>query len=154
MFGTFDNDDDIILSLPLNDLRSILMTNQYFNNRYKPNRKLITLISKVDKLINIVNHRSQYFYLNIKQEYELYDYYLTLMNKLKIDVDERLYYKEGMVMSLAIYNNKPDETYGIEYKLFKDDIDGFEADVFATLTYLQLKEFLLQLYYNDKIINI
>lgn len=150
MFGTFNNDDDIILSLPLDDLRSIRAANQYFNNRYTNIDKLNHLITKIDKIINIVTHRSQYFYLNITQEYELYEYYSILMNKLKIDVDERLYYNEGKVISLAIYKLGNKNLYGIKYQLFK----GFDILVIANLTQLQLKEFLLQLYYNDKLIDV
>jgi hypothetical protein len=76
------------------------------------------------------------------------------MDKIGIDIDERVFLNEGMVMTLSL-DKQYDDNYVIYYKLFKDDIDdGFNTDVIAFATKLQLKEFLLQLYYNDKLINI
>jgi hypothetical protein len=75
------------------------------------------------------------------------------MNKLDIDRDKRIFLNKGIVMTLALCKNN--EQYIIVYNLFKDDINhGFKTDAFARATKLQLKEFLLQLYYNDKIITL
>jgi hypothetical protein len=102
----------------------------------------------------MITNRTSNYYFNLTEEYELYQYYLQFMHRLDISIhNEELIHDEGMVMKLSI--SYYDKNFWIEYDLFKDDIDdGFEALVVAEPTKSQLKEFLLQLYYNDKVINL
>lgn len=155
LFGTVDNENDIILSLPLQDVRNYSQLNRHKYDTFKKNKmldyKLKQAQQKVNRTINLLKRKPyQGVWLNTMDEYELFGYYNNLLNFIKNtdDFTELNNYKivvfEIQTAHLTLNNNY----FAINLQSDDDDIVNLEIEI----TNLELKEFLLHLYYDNKIL--
>lgn len=156
LFGTIDNEIDIMLSLSLNELRQYCQINKHTNQLCKTNmvlnNKFKQINQRIEFLFKILEHKKfQGIWLNTIKEYDDYIIYKTLMNQLnfndKYNSHVEKNYEDFEITKLQLFMNAHNE-YVIEYNISNGYI---EEIIYMSVTILQMKEFLLHLYYNNLI---
>lgn len=178
LFGSIDNEIEIMLLLSLDDLRSYRQINKHYYQLCKTNKilnnKFIQLDQKINNILEALDsHPIQGLYLNTVKQYDLFGPYKQIMynlfktykqkmNKLNFDSNIKNYYHINVntyeIISINIHKQINQNTqqqfdiyYTIKYNLV-DDID--EKTDYFICDLVPLKEFLLQLYYNNLLLNI
>lgn len=159
--GNEDVDVKIINSFNLEDLRRVCQMNQYAANLCENHDILKHRIKqtkqKVEYVLGLINNRITGIVLQSNDETEIFQSFHDLMNKINITEPNDLHpsnvYNDYIVFNIKLYKNIKD--YSLVYELgeLNSYYDYYSHDL--TTFYVnenQLKEFLLNIYYNQLIL--
>ena len=162
--GHQDTDVVIIDSLNLRELRQVCQMNKYAANLCENHIILKNRIKNVKHIVNrvldLIEDRILGITLNMNNEKQTFKDFNDLMVSINIDDGEK---EENNENPSSIYNNfivfnlkifKYGEIYIFEYYMGEDiyEIESKNIIVFSTNDNNKLKEFLLNIYYNNMIL--
>jgi hypothetical protein len=164
--GITDIDNQILLSLTLDDLRYFCQSNQYINQLCKTNidlnKKFKMIDDKIDYIFSIITYRDESGI--ILQPFKIddrYDTFVTIMLKCHFtftipgqvdeDDDNNVGVRNYYIQNIWIFEN--DGYYTITSDLTRY-FYGYKESYLMYATKSQLKEFLLQVYFNNLLLNL
>lgn len=160
--GNEDVDVDIMSLLYLDDLRNISQTNRYALQLSKQNKiinNLKIIQHKIEHIINTLNHIRIYLTINGNLQFSIFT---NIMNNLEIDYDDYNKYetygifltRHPFYIKLSFIRFHPQtgeriDSYFIDYNIVYNEKERYFSFLSSKS---QLKEFLLQCYYNNFIL--
>ena len=166
--GNTDTDVNIINSLTLQELRLFCRINSYSSdlcqNHIVLKSRMNHVKKKVDHLLNLINTRENGILLSMNDEYQTFKVFNDLMISIKISDDAQpeddeqnpsSVLNDHIVYTIQLY--KYSQGYIFQYYLGRDldAMDHFNEDrtIFSTYHINSLKEFLLNIFYDELILN-
>jgi hypothetical protein len=147
-----DVENNILLSLSLQDVINYSQINKHKYDIFKTNKilkyKFKQAQEKVNLCINLLSRKIyQGVWLNTMEEYDKFEYYNNLLNYNNTNNFTEL--NDYVIVTFQLSQIYKSYDYYVEINLQSSD-DEVE-DFIIKITNLQLKEFLLHLYYDNKI---
>ena len=159
-----DTDVVIINSLNLQELRQVCQMNKYAANLCENHIILKNRIKNVKHIVNrvldLIENRIMGLTLNMNNEEQTFKDFNDLMVSININDGEK---EENNENPSSIYNNfivfnlvifKYGQSYIFKYYMGEDLYENEDKDIttFTTYDHNKLKEFLLNIYYNNMIL--